>query len=366
MSSQSDDLAALRAAIRDVLTTQADRTAIRKFIDSNAAMDTALWVQAAELGWFSLTIPEEDGGLGAGTGTSLMLFEELGRAVAPMPVLGTSLAAECLIRAGSPAQRAAFLPQLAAGEQPAAFALPDAACSLRLSDGHRLSGSIDLVIDAAAAKLAILPATDYAGKALFVILDLTAAGVMVEAQNMADLTRRAARISTNDLPITDAHIISGVTEDIIAVMTGIAGLLLAADSLGAAQSVFDQTLDYLKTREQFGKPIGSFQALKHRAADHHVAMAGARALVEHAAMLWETGSPDALLHAALCKAHVCDLAETVAIDAVQMHGGIGFTWEHECHLFLKRILLNSQLFGTTAAYFDLALAGLGDSFARAA
>jgi alkylation response protein AidB-like acyl-CoA dehydrogenase len=365
MSSQSDDLAALRAAIRDVLTAQADRTSIRRFIDGAAAMDVALWAQAAELGWFSLTIPEAEGGLGAGVSAGLLLFEELGRTVAPLPALGTLLAAECITRFGNDAQRAAFLPGLAAGDAPAAFALP-ADGTLQLSASHVLSGRIDLVMDAAAAKLAVLPATSAAGELVFLVLDLSADYVTVEPQGMADLTRRAARISISGLEIEHDRILSGDPQSLAATMTGIASLLLAADSLGAAQSIFDQTVDYLKTREQFGKPIGSFQALKHRAADHHVAMTGARALLENATALWDLGSPDAALHAALCKAHICDLAETVAIDAVQMHGGIGFTWEHECHLFLKRILLNSQLFGTTAAHFDLALIGLGESFARAA
>jgi alkylation response protein AidB-like acyl-CoA dehydrogenase len=365
MSSQSDDLAALRAAIRDVLTTQADRTSIRRFIDGAAAMDVALWTQAAELGWFSLTIPEVAGGLGAGVSAGAVLFEELGRAVAPLPAIGTILAAECITRGGNNAQRATFLPGLAAGNARAAFALP-ADGTLHLSASHVLSGSIDLVIDAASAKLAVLPATNAAGELMFLVLDLTAKNVTVEPQGMADLTRQAARISISGLQIEHNQLLSGDLRSLTATMTGIAGLLLAADSLGAAQSIFDQTVDYLKTREQFGKPIGSFQALKHRAADHHVAMTGARALLENAAALWDLGSPDAGLHAALCKAHICDLAETVAIDAVQMHGGIGFTWEHECHLFLKRILLNSQLFGTTAAHFDLALTGLGESFVQAA
>ncbi|MDE8344629.1 MAG: acyl-CoA/acyl-ACP dehydrogenase [Acidocella sp.] len=362
MTAETEDLAALREAIRDVLSTQADRAAVRKFINSTAAMDASLWAQGAELGWFGLNIPEDDGGLGLGVSALLVLFEELGRAVAPLPVLGTVLAAEAIVHGGNAAQRAGFLPRLAAGQRPAVFALPGLNANLLLSEHHILSGDISLVIDAATAQLAILPASGVGGDPVFCLLDLSQANVAVEPQKMADLTRQAATITVSDLRIDPSAILPVDA----AAMANFAGLLLSADALGAAQGVFELTVDYMKTREQFGKPIGSFQALKHRAAEHHIALVGARALLAHTATLWETRHPDAAFHTALCKAHICEVALTVATDAVQLHGGIGFTWEHECHLFLKRIYLNNQLFGTTATFYDTAFDGLAESFSRAA
>lgn len=361
MNTESEDLAVLREAIRDVLNTQADRTAIRKFIDSAASMDAALWAQAAQLGWFGLNVPEDEGGLGLGVSALLVLFEELGRAVSPLPSLGMILATEALIRGGNTDQRALYLPGLVAGDLPAAFALPGIDTKLRLSAHLVLSGSIEMVIDAASAKIAVLPASGPEGEVVFVLLNLGLEGVAIAPRKMTDLTRQAARIIVSDLQLDPSAILS---VDAMA-MANFASLLLAADALGAAEGVFAMTVDYLKTREQFGKPIGSFQALKHRAAEHHIAIVGASALLANAAMLWETQHPDAALHAALGRAHICEVALTAATDAVQLHGGIGFTWEHECHLFLKRIFLDNQLYGSTAAHFKTAFNSLAESFSKA-
>jgi alkylation response protein AidB-like acyl-CoA dehydrogenase len=162
-----------------------------------------------------------------------------------------------------------------------------------------------------------------------------------------------ARLELDGVRVAADRVLGG-GDELRDTLTAEAALLIACDAKGGANAVLERTLDYLKTRMQFGKPIGSFQALKHRCADHKVALEASGAVTTEAVRLWAAGDPSAVVMASSAKAYACGTYATVAEDAVQLHGGIGFTWEHDCHLFLKRAKLNQALYGSTSAHLDRA------------
>jgi alkylation response protein AidB-like acyl-CoA dehydrogenase len=317
------DLTALRDGVRDVLDREVNSERLHRYVDAATVFDEALWAEAAGLGWPALTVPEAYDGLGLGMAEAAVLFEEVGRALAPLPLLGTWLAGRAIELAGSDDQKAAWLPRIASGELPAAF-------------GPK---GDDDVLEGGGARLFVIDHGDH-----FLVREADASEVTIERTQ--DATRHFARLTAgagDSMPATDA-----VRETLHAE----AGLALACDAVGGANVIFDRTVEYLKVRQQFGKPIGSFQALKHRCADHKVALVSSGALVAEAVRLWAAGDPQALLYASTAKASACDVYAKVAEDAVQLHGGIGFTWEHDCHLFLKRAKLNQALFGSSPARLD--------------
>jgi alkylation response protein AidB-like acyl-CoA dehydrogenase len=347
---------ALRAGIRDVLEREAARDRVQAFVAGGLTVNEGLWARASELGWLALTIAEAHGGLEQDFSALAILYEELGRFVAPLPLVGAMLVAEALATAGSPAQRAAWLPRIASGELPASLAVPcpDGA---RLSTGGDtliLSGRADDLIEGAAAKLLLIGVRDAGGALRHVLVDPATDGVAVIAEPTADQTRHLAHVRFDNTAIPADRMLPGPGETLKDALLGHAALALACDAMGGAAAIFEQTLDYLKIREQFGKPIGSFQALKHRCADHKVALEASAAVVREAVRLHAAGAPDAALYAVMAKFYACDTYAAIATDAVQLHGGIGFTWEHSCHLYLKRAKLNQALFGTSAAHADRA------------
>jgi alkylation response protein AidB-like acyl-CoA dehydrogenase len=214
--------------------------------------------------------------------------------------------------------------------------------------GGALTGGAANLLDGASSAVFIVEGGESDARRLALA---AAEDAEVEATELVDRTRglATARFAGAAASVLNADA-EAVARDIITH----ASLAIACDSIGGAKAVLDLTVAYLKTREQFGKPIGSFQALKHRCAEHKVAIEAADALVRDAVERWARDAPDAALSAALAKALACDVYATVATDAVQLHGGIGFTWEHVCHLYLKRAKLNQTLFGGSAGHRDLA------------
>jgi alkylation response protein AidB-like acyl-CoA dehydrogenase len=365
MTEGAAELDALRNSIRRVLTEHASRERVQRFVKSSELYDKALWGEAAKLGWLALCVPEDNGGLGLGMNGAALLYEELGRSLAPVPVLGTLLVAEAVAAAGTAAQRAAWLPDLASGAAPASLEVIDPkrkAPSVRLKrrpDGALvLSGEARDLLDGAAASLLLLTAQDEDGALHLVLVRPREDAVTVQAELLVDRTRHLAHAHLDDLVLPadrrlgEAPLRAGLDDELL----GHAALALACDGLGVADTVLTLTVEYLKTRVQFGKPIGSFQALKHRCANHKVSLESARAMTHEAVRHWAEGRGDAAARSSLAKACACDMATVVATDAVQLHGGIGFTWEHSCHLFLKRAKLNEALFGTRAAHEDRAAA----------
>jgi alkylation response protein AidB-like acyl-CoA dehydrogenase len=353
-------LLAARARPEDVLP-RADAQ------DGEIGGDTGLWhALAADVGCASLLVPEDDDGAGASFREAATVAEELGRSVAPVPYLGSAIVATlALLSAGDHG----VLPELARGDVTAALAVgfetaPGATFPLttrvsgsRSGDGHggaRLRGEVRGVADALDADLLIVPA-DGVPNGLYLV------GARTEGVRRAPVTSLDMTRPLCDLEFTDAEarlIASGrAAEDAfqLALLAGAAGL--AAEQLGVAEKCLELTVAYVKERRQFARPVGSFQGLKHRLADLWVSITQARAAARYAAACLAEGNDDTPVAVALAKAHCGDTAVRAAEECVQMHGGIGFTWEHPAHLYLKRAKADSIGFGT-ADHHRAALADL--------
>jgi alkylation response protein AidB-like acyl-CoA dehydrogenase len=339
------DLSELRAGIRPVLEGVCGHEALRRHIDSDAPFLAALREEARALGWFGLVSPEEAGGLALHRHAGVVLNEELGRAASPLPIVGALMAGRALALTGAAGPMAE---RIAAGEAVVGVSAGDAAPTLKLSRAGALSGAARLILDGADADLFLLQADADDGAAwVLVARDMLA----VTPTPLVDRTRSMAEARCDGVKIDRSRMFGA---DVARALRIEAAMALAGDAVGGAAAVLEMTIAYLKTREQFGRPIGSFQALKHRCADHAVALEAAKALVEDAAAHWDGDDAAMEAKAALVKAHACETYAAIAADAVQLHGGIGFTWEHPCHIYLKRAKLNQALFGTAAAHRDRA------------
>ncbi|GAB4053547.1 acyl-CoA dehydrogenase family protein [Catellatospora paridis] len=358
----TEEQEALRDSVRAMLTDRAPWARVLKVAESPEPDDADLWrLLSAETGLAALAVPEHLGGAGATLAETAVVLEELGRAVAPVPYLGTAVAGQLLLHLGD----GELLRDLAGGEV-VALALPfdvgPAASGLRLpgvevstaADGSPLlNGTVSSVADALRARVLLVPA----GGALFAV-EADAAGLTRTPVASLDETRPLCDLSMWNAPArllaAGDRAAAGLDAALVA-----GAALLASEQLGLAQWCLDTTVEYLKTRFQFGRPVGSFQALKHRLADLWVELVQARAVARHAAAAVAVGDPDARLAAALAQAHCGPVAVRAAEECVQMHGGIGFTWEHPAHLYLKRAKSAAVAYGT-AAHHRAALATLAD------
>ncbi|GIJ46907.1 acyl-CoA dehydrogenase [Virgisporangium aliadipatigenens] len=345
----------LRASVRDMLATRAPWDKVLARIDAGESYDASLWrVIAADMGLAGLAIPESAGGAGAGFRRAAVVLEELGRAVAPVPYLGSAVVAtQALLRAGE----TDLLAELASGERSAALAVPFALAPQAFTadpagsafagngvaaEGDSLSGTVKGVADALIADVLLVPAS---GR-LFAV---EAADATRTPLVSLDATRQLADVTFAGA--VGREIASG--ERAAAAVRGalVAGAaLLASEQLGIAEWCLSTTVDYLRTRYQFGRPVGSFQALKHRLADLWMGVTEARAVARYAAAVIADDGDDAEVAAALAQAYCGPLAVTAAEECVQLHGGIGFTWEHPAHLYLKRAKSASVAFGVAARH----------------
>ena len=308
------------------------RETVRDFCRKHAGPQA--WARlTGELGLTGLAIPECYGGAGAGLAEVAVAVEETGRVLLPAPYLSTALAGAVLSEGGA-APSAEFLPGIASGALRAAFALGGSVTA----SGGRLTGVARHVLDGAEAGLFVVRA----GDALFAV---RAADTVVTPDGTLDETRSQAAVSFRDSPGAEVGCEADRAEDLLRVM-------LAVESAGAAAHCLDVTVGYLKTRVQFGRPIGAFQALRHRCADLAVEVASARATAYAAvrAAASPAGSPAELaVLGPLAKRHCVDVFWHVAAEMIQLHGGIGFTWEHEAHLYLKRAKSTQLLLGPVSA-----------------
>lgn len=339
------DTEELREAIRSVLVDRAAGTIVIPD-DEGRGFDRDLWAEMAALGWLGLTVPEAHGGLGLGLAHACVLHEELGRELASVPALSAMLAVEALSRHADRVVQARVLPAIAAGECVAVLALPGAMSLPLLDTDGTVRGMVDDVSFADVADILLLPMERADGTVVLALLRADAEGVLVAKRPLVDLTRSAG-VVTLDGATPDAVL----TPDWDA-LANHAAVGLASDAVGGADALFERTIEYLKVREQFGRAIGSFQALKHRAADWKVKIEAVKVLARHAGALLDQTGAEAGATASGAKAYACDVYAAFAGDAVQLHGGIGFTWEHPCHLFLKRAKLSQQMFGSSATHKD--------------
>jgi alkylation response protein AidB-like acyl-CoA dehydrogenase len=341
----------LRGAVRKLVAGQSPPERVLARCEGGDPYDPALWrTLAAEMGLAGLAVPERYGGAGGSLREAAVVLEELGRGVTPVPFLGSAVVATEVLRE---LDDRALLTDLAAGAIIAALAVPFAAApappagpTVRAAGGA-LTGTVRGVADALPADVLLVPASDglYAvpsgadgvGRHPMVSLDLT--------RPLCDLTLAGApgrRLAAG--PAAGRAVVAGLTAG---------AALLASEQLGVAQWCLDTTLEYVRTRYQFGRPVGSFQALRHRLADLWVELAQARAVARYAAACLAQGDPDIPVATALAQSFCGPAAVHAAEECVQLHGGIGFTWEHPAHLYLKRAKSSAIGFGTADRHRDI-------------
>lgn len=296
------------------------------------------WPVLVEAGWTGLEIPEEFGGAGAGFAETAVICEEIGRAAASTGYLGMVLAVGALQASMPGTLRDELLAGIASGEVrpvvvPGGFQLR----------GGKLYGTAEFVPDASGADRLLVVATADDGPPVLV----DAAGLSVTPQAVVDETRQLTTVSADGLAVTG--VLDGDATRVVSALRDRAAVAIACDSLGLAQAMLDATVSYVKVRNQFGRAIGSFQAVKHACADMMVSLAVSRQLVTAAVTAVATGA-DAGTAASMAKAHATAGAVDIAGKAMQLHGGIGYTWESGIHVYLKRAALNRSLFGSPAAH----------------
>ena len=329
-----------------MLAEQSGSTAVHAFIDGKRPLDRELWSHAASLGWLGFGIPEQYGGVGLGAHGLAILHAELGRQAAPGPYIATLSAAQAIVETGTEAVRTAWLPRIASGEINVAVPATPGATALSWS-GALVSGVLRC-LGARDAAVVLAPAGD-----AWVLVEL--AGAEMNAQPMWDRTREVIDIGLRDA--RPAAVLEDAEGTGVALLRAMA-LAVAADSSGAARSITERTIAYMKTREQFGQPIAGFQALKHRAANLATKLAVIEEMVAHAVERTAEDAADADMWIMLAKAEVTEAFSFVATDCVQLHGGVGFTWDFDPHIFLKRARLNEVLVMANPALRDRAAAGL--------
>jgi alkylation response protein AidB-like acyl-CoA dehydrogenase len=354
-----EDQELLRSTTRRFLTEHQSLADVRRSMEEPDLFDPAVWRQGADLGWTAMLVPAEHEG-GSVTGQPLVdlvvLAEELGRELNPGPFVPCNVSADAIARFGTEVQAKEHLPRLARGETTSAWCLsgdgsPEpSAVEVRASrsgDGWRLEGVARYVHAAADATLLLVTATGPESGVVNLLVPRPSAGLTDRVLTGLDLTRRFAEVHFDGVTVPGAAELAGgwaVVERCLSVAT----VLQAAESVGAADHLFTATVEYAKKRVQFGRTIGSFQAIKHRLANLLIELEGMRAAAHYAALALGDGLPDADEAVATAGAYVDDAFAHLAGEAIQLHGGIGFTWEHDVHLFVRRAKVNQVLYGDGA------------------
>jgi alkylation response protein AidB-like acyl-CoA dehydrogenase len=363
------ELNELRTSVRKFLNARIPEARVRELIASDDPFDAELWAEMGSmLGVHGLAIPERFGGEGFGLRAAAVVFEELGRALTPLPYFSTFVATQTLLAAGDDDVCTQYLPGVASGALRLSVAAAekdgswDAAViktrAAQQPDGTwRLDGAKFFVPDAAVAHLLIVFGRTTAGPTLFAV-DPAADGVQVTPMQVLDATRPLAVITLNSTP---ARMIGrqGAAGSVLARSLDFAALALAAEGVGAAQHCLDLSVEYAAMRQQFGRPIGSFQAVKHLCAEMLAQVELARAATEDAMLLADAGSPDSAV--AIAAAHITTSAAAmlVAKETIQVHGGIGFTWEHPAHLYFRRAKASQMLLGGPSLSHERLLERMG-------
>jgi len=375
----SEEQQLIRATARGFLAAY-DPARVRAAMRAPGGFDADLWQQlSGELGWCGLAVPEAYGGAGLGWVELCLLQEEQGRRLVASPFFGTvALAAPLIQAAGTEAQRAGWLKRIASGGVRIACALSGeqghpppqgAAVTLDTHTGRFvLNGVSDFVIHAEGADaFLVLARGPQAGALSLVVLPASTRGITLEPHVMLDLTRPMARLSFQDAPVAAEQVLGAPGAAAAAAERGLnlALIALAAEALGGAERVLEMTTEYVKQRVQFGRPVGSFQAVKHRLADMMVQVEAAKSAAWYAACVADEASEELAEAAAIAKSYCCDAFFDCAANAIQLHGGIGFTWEHEAHLYFKRARASATLLGSPAWQRERLMRVLGADAAAA-
>jgi alkylation response protein AidB-like acyl-CoA dehydrogenase len=340
----TEEQAALREVSRAMLAVNCPPQLVRSLAAAGTDVDDKLWQRGTELGWTGLAVPEEHDGAGQGLVELCLVAEELGRAAVPGAFTDSALTALALSRLGHPA----LVPALAAGDLKASLACHGAVTARDDAGDLVLSGRATAVQAAAAADWLLVTATGDQGPRLALVArDQTAA----EARRTLDETRRWYDVAFDGVRVPADYVVAA-DEAQIQWLADAAAVLSAADSLGAGERLLEMTVGYVKVREQFGRPLGSFQSVKHKVADMLTTLKGARAATYYAAMALDAGVADATVAASVAKAFTAEGVAALAGEALQAHGGIGFTWEHDLHLYLRRVKVNEMLYGAPAEHYE--------------
>jgi len=365
--SEQIDLGEFEQNIRQVLAEQLPIKRVHEHVNSDPLIDIRLRETLSNLGWFGLGIAEEDGGLGLSLDAAGVLYEALGRHLAPVPIMPSLVTADVLTKFGTRAQQQVWGPQLARGTVLASVSglseHEGRDCPLPMltpfsDSGFVLEGDATSFIDGGSAGLFLVRSRLADGTVRYVLLETPQSGLEVLVRRTVDRTRHLADLSIRGVRVTEAAVLPGPAESINDRLQLHLSLAIACDAIGGTEAILDRTIQYLKVREQFGKIVGSFQALKHRCSNLQLKTVSARIFTRHALATASAGSPEGAYLASLAKASACDAYAQVAADAVQLHGGIGYTWEHDCHLFLKRAKMNQALLGNSEQWLDKASAQL--------
>ena len=350
----SEEQELLRDTARKFLDSQCDTRFVRQQMATESAVTPEFWARLAENGWLGISYPEADGGAGLGLIDLVVLMEEVGRAVMPGPFPATVLLGGAAIaEAGSAAQRQEWLPRIAAGDAKATLAWTepnarwDAAAitagARESGGGFTLSGNKMFVPDAHLADVLVVAARSRDGSTMedgvsLFLVPRGAAGVEVKLLPSIDETRKTCEVRLDNVAVPATALLGELHRGWapLARVVDKAAVALSAEICGAAQRVLDITVDYAKMRTTFGKPIGSYQGVKHKCADMLIEIENAKSLTYYAAWAVDEGGPDAVMAVSMAKAAASDAGRKVCAAGIQLHGGIGMTWEHDLHLYLKR------------------------------
>jgi alkylation response protein AidB-like acyl-CoA dehydrogenase len=356
-----EDQELLRSTTRRFLTEHQSLADVRRSMEESDLFDPVVWCRGADLGWTAMLVPPEHEG-GSVTGQPLVdlvvLAEELGRELNPGPFVPGNVVADAIARSGTEVQAKEHLPRIARGEGTCAWCLSSdgspepSAVEVHASrtgegGGWRLEGVARYVHAAGDASLLLVTAREAEGGVVNLLVPRPSTGLSERVLTGLDLTRRFAEVRFDGVTVPGAAELAGgwaVVERCLAVAT----VLQAAESVGAADHLFASTIEYAKKRVQFGRTIGSFQAIKHRLADLLMELEGMRAAAHYAALALGDGLPDADEAVATAGSYVDDAFAHLSGEALQLHGGIGFTWEHDVHLFVRRAKVNQVLYGDGA------------------
>lgn len=347
----------LARTVRDYLAAKTPVSFAREMADAGSGLSTEIWAEIAGMGWLGLTVPEEYGGIGLGWLDLAIVTEAMGEVVFPGAYFSTTaLAIPAILAAGSAEQQAALFPDVVSGTRRCTVAIAEASAGWRADDiaasarpeggGYKLSCRKLFVPDAVGADSLIVTARMEEGIGLFLV-EAGHPGVTVAHMETIDRTRRLASVDLADVVLDADALLGGepLSAQRYDGLIDLAAALLATEMCGAATRTLAMTVEYLGLREQFGRPIATFQALQHRAADMKVAVENVRSLAYYGAWSFDDPQQDSRLPAAMLKAYASEACMKVVADAIQLHGGIGFTWEHDLQLYFKRMKADELTFG---------------------
>ena len=365
----SEEQEELRKMVKRFLEEKSPETEVRRLMATTEGYDPAVWTQMAnELALQGLGIPEEFGGQGYGPVELYVVFEEMGAALYCGPYFSTvALAANALLFVGTDADKATYLPGIASGDTIATVALTDDAGRWDLTatsttataqgEGFVLNGVRSYVTDGSTASLILVPAMTPTGLSLFAVAG-DGLGVSRQSLPTMDQTRKQSRLELKDAPATLIGLQGEALAGLETTMQ-VAAAALAAEQVGGAQRVLNNSVEYAKTRVQFGRPIGSFQAIKHKCADMLLDVESAKSAAYYAAWAAQERNDELAIASSLAKSFCSEAYFHCAAENIQIHGGIGFTWEHHAHLYFKRAKSSELFLGDPAYHRELLAQRLG-------